>query len=62
MRHVTAAALSAILTVCLSTGAARAADTPERQYPLGNSKLSLAGGTKAGEQADHLQRPMVGQP
>jgi len=46
MRHVTAAALSAILTVCLSTGAARAQSTPERQYPLGKSKLSLSGGTK----------------
>src|SRR5262249_61457645 len=48
MRHVTAATLSAILAVCLSSGSVRAADTPEHQYPLGHSKLSLAGGAKAG--------------
>src|SRR5262249_58015982 len=48
MRHVTAATLSAILAVCLSSGSVRAADTPEHQYPLGHSKLSLAGGAKPG--------------
>jgi hypothetical protein len=46
MRHVTVATLSTILSLFLSTGAARAADTTERQFPLGNSVLTLAGGTK----------------
>jgi hypothetical protein len=48
MRHVTAATLSAILSLVVSIGAARAADTPERQFPLAASKLTLAGGTKPG--------------
>src|SRR5262249_20562481 len=46
MRHVTAATVSTILSLFLSTGAVQAADTSERQVPLGSSVLTLAGGTK----------------
>src|SRR5262249_56864247 len=57
MRHVTAATLSAILSLFLSTGAARSADTPERQFPLASSKLTLAGGTQAGARHGHFLAP-----
>ena len=52
MRHATAHRSLAILSLA-SIGAARAADTPERQFPLASSKLTLAGGTKPGAAPPH---------